>query len=99
MPPKTTAKKGLKGIKGRTKSKAKKTVQPMSDSDSESLLGPDRPEASDHKEGEEATDKQAPEATQGEADQVEKDGAPPRKRANVSDNLTVQQEQDLVHFF
>ena len=61
MPPKTTAKKGVKGIKGRPKPKAKKTVQQMSDSDSESLLGSDmleqrpdeRPEGSEHEEGEE----------------------------------------------
>ena len=44
MPPKTIAKKGVKGIKGRSKTTVKKTVQHMSDSDSESLLGPDRPE-------------------------------------------------------
>ena len=44
MPPKTTAKKGLKSVKGTRKAKAKNTVQQMSDSDdSDSLLGTDRP--------------------------------------------------------
>ena len=104
MPPKTTAKKGVKGIKGRSKSKAKKTVQQMSDSDT--LLGPDRPEqrpeGSEHEdgeEGEEARERQAPEATQEEADSDEEDGAPARKRVHVSDTLSVVQEQDLVDFF
>ena len=81
--PKTTAKKVLKGIKCRSKTKAKKTVQQMSDSDSESLLGPDRPEerpeGSEHKEGEEeeeTRERQAHEVTQEEADPDEEDGVP-----------------------
>ena len=48
-------------MKGRSKTKAKKTVQQTSDSDSESLLGPDRPEerrqGSEHEEGEEARER------------------------------------------
>ena len=101
---KTTTKKGLKGRQAKQTSKAKKTIQPMSDS--ESLLGPDRPkdrpEGPEYEEGEEeeeAIEKQAPEATQEEADPNEQDGAPSRKRAHVSYNLTVEQEQDLVNFF
>ena len=82
MPPK----KGLKGMKGTRKAKVKKTVQLMSDSDdSESLLGPERPSqrpVSEHKEGEEgedASNRPAPEATQEEADLDEDDGAPAKE--------------------
>ena len=102
MPPK----KGLKGIKGTQKANVKKTVQPMSDSDySESLLGPETPSqrsVSEHvegEEGEEASERPVPEATQEEADPDEDDGAPTRKRAHVSDALSVAQEQDLADFF
>ena len=94
------------GYQGRSTTKVKKTVQQMSDSDSKSLLGPDRPEqrpeGSKHEEGEEgegARERQAPEDTQEEADPDEEDGAPTRKRAHVSDNLTVAQKHDLVDFF
>ena len=79
----------------------------MGDSDSESLLGPDKPEQrlgkrpegfehDDGGEGGEARERQAREATQEEADPDEEDGAPTRKRAHVSDTLSIAQEQDLV---
>ena len=48
-------------------------------------------------EGEEASKRPGPEATQEDPD--EDHGAPARKRAHISDELTIAQEQDLVDFF
>ena len=102
-------KKGSKGIKKTKKPRAKKKVQvdPVSDSDdSESLLGPEGPsqrpvsEHDDMEEGEEASNRPGPEATQEDPEDPDEDsGAPARKRAHVSDELTMTQEQDLVDFF
>ena len=101
MPPQSS-----KGIKRTMKPRAKKNVQvdPMSDSDDrKSLLGPERPSqrlVSEHdevEEGEEASERPGPEATQEDPDEV--NGAPAMKRAHISDGVTVAQEQDLVDIF
>ena len=88
----------------------KKTVQveQMTDSDtSESLLdpvGPSQQAVSEHEdveEGEETSERpEATHATQEDPEDEDEDsGAPPRKKANVSDERTAAQEQDLVEFF
>ena len=78
----------------------------MSDSDapSESLLdpaGPTQQAVFDVEEGGEAS--QRPGATQAThedpEDEDEDDGAPRRKKANMSEQMTMAQEQDLVQFF
>ena len=79
----------------------------MSDSDapSESLLDTPRPmqAGSDVEEGEEASQRPAATATQATQSDAEgddeEDGAPPRKKINVSEQLTMDQEQELVEFF
>ena len=108
-------KKGSKGPKKAKKTTKKKPVevQPMSDSDvpSESLLdtlGPMQA-GSDVEEGEEASQRPeaskrpagtATRATQSDAeDDDEEDGDPPRKKINISEQLTMDQEQQLVEFF
>ena len=107
MPPKVP-KKGSKGLKKTKRPKVKKTVQlaETSDSDapSESLLdpaGPTQQAVSDMEEGGEAS--QRPAATQATQedpkDEDEDDDVPPRKKANMSEQMTMAQEQDLVEFF
>ena len=107
MPPKVP-KKGSKGLKKTKKGpKAKKTVQlkHMSDSDvpSESLLdppGPTQQAGSDVEEGEEASQRPEAQATQDDPEDDDyDDGAPPRKKTNVSEQMTADLEQDLVEFF
>ena len=107
MPPKVS-KKGSK-VKKTKRPKAKKTVQvkQMTDSDASELLldpvGSSQQAVSEHEdmeEGEEASER--PEATQATLedpeDENEGSGAPPRKRATISDELTMAHEQDLVEF-
>ena len=104
-------KKGSSGLKKTNKGpKAKKTVQleHMSDSDapSESLLdppGPTQQAGSNVEEGEEASEGPEAQAIQATHDDPEDDndddGAQPRKKTNVSEEMTADQEQDLVEFF
>ena len=58
---------------------------------------------SDVEEGAEASQIPAAQATQATQedpkDEEEDDGAPPRKKSNVSKEMTTAQEQDLVEFF
>ena len=78
----------------------------MSDSDvpSESLLDTPGPmqAGSDVEEGEEASQRPAataPPATQSDAEGDDEDDALPRKKINMSEQLTMDQEQELVEFF
>ena len=96
-------KKGSKGLKKTKRPKAtKRTVQleqiPDSDVPSESLLDPPWPThqaGSDVEGGEEASQRheaQATQATQDDPEDDDEDGALPRKKTNVSELMTVDQE-------
>ena len=104
---------GLKKTKKPKSTKRPVELQQMSDSDapSESLLDTPGPmqAGSDVEEGEHASQRPqaskrpaatATQATQSDVeDDEEEDGAPPRKKINISEQLTMDQEQQLVEFF